>query len=152
MSIYPIAYMMETIIFHHPTSQIHHHHHHLPLLTLCGRRVKQSQTVRSGRFESNLLTLQGRPNHTSRGYSQSHTCNISPFFPGCGSGSPTSTTRIHAPRAPSCTRMWPYENNVQRGWGRSPLAGPIRYLSLPITIFLGMWLVRSTTSTFSLQP
>ena len=53
--------MVETIIFHHPTSQIYHHHHR-PLLTLCGRRVKQSQTVRSGRFESNLLTWPGRPN------------------------------------------------------------------------------------------
>ena len=52
--------MVEIIIFHHPTSQIHHHH--LPLLTLCGKRVKQSQTVRSGRFESNLLTWSGRPN------------------------------------------------------------------------------------------
>ena len=98
------------------SSIIHiHHHHHVPLLTLCGKRVNQSQTVRSGRFESNLLTLQGRPKHTSRGYSQSHTCNISPFFPGCGSGSPTSTTRIHARRAPSCTRMWPHVNPVQRG-------------------------------------
>ena len=52
--------MVETIIFHHPTNHIHHHH--LSLLTLCGKRVKQSQTVRSGRFESNLLTWPGRPN------------------------------------------------------------------------------------------
>ena len=95
-------------------SSINHiHHHHLSLLTLCSRRVKQSQTVRSGRFESNLLTWPGRPKHTSRGYSQSHTCNISPFFPGCGSGPPTSTTRIHATvrrrvvslLAPACGRM-----------------------------------------------
>ena len=53
--------MVETIIFHHSTSQIHHPHH-LPLFTLCGKRVKQSQTLRSGRFESNLLTWLGRPN------------------------------------------------------------------------------------------
>ena len=53
--------MVKTIIFYHPTNQIHHHHH-LPLLTLCGRRVKQSQTMRSVRFESNLLTWPGRPN------------------------------------------------------------------------------------------
>ena len=53
--------MVKTIIFYHPTSQIHHHHH-LPLFTLCGRRVKQSQTMRSGRFKSNLLTCPGRPN------------------------------------------------------------------------------------------
>ena len=46
-------------------SSINHiHHHHLSLLTLCSRRVKQSQTVRSGRFKSNLLTWPGRPKHT----------------------------------------------------------------------------------------
>ena len=52
----------KTIIFHHPNNHIHHQH--LSLLTLCGKRVKQSQTVRSGRFESNLLTWPGRPKHT----------------------------------------------------------------------------------------
>ena len=60
--------------------------------------------MRGGRFESNLLTLQGRPKHTSRGYSQSHTCNISPFFPGCGSGSPSSTTE-YDDSVPACARM-----------------------------------------------
>ena len=111
MSIYPISYMVETIIFHQPTSQIHHHH--LSLITLCSRRVKQSQTVRSGRFESNLLTWPGRPKHTSRGYSQSHTCNFSLQFPLHGTGPPPSTTRIHATvrrrvvslLAPACGRM-----------------------------------------------
>ena len=102
MRIYLIAYMVKTIIFYHPINHIHHPH--LSLLTLCGKRVKQSQTVRGGRFESNLLTLQGRPKHTSRGYSQSHTCNISPFFPGCGSGSPSSTTE-YDDSAPACARM-----------------------------------------------
>ena len=67
-------------------------HHHLSLLTLCSRRVKQSQTMRSGRFESNLLTWPGRPKHTSRGYSQSHTCNSSLQFPLHGTGPPPSTT------------------------------------------------------------
>ena len=85
--------MVKTIIFYHPTSQIHHHHH-LPLLTLCGKRVKQFKTVRSGRFESNLLTWPGRPN--THVWGPSHPHDFSPFFPGCGSGSPTSTTRIHA--------------------------------------------------------
>ena len=89
-----MAYMVKTIIFHHPTNHIHHHHHHLLLLTLCGRRVKQSQTVRSGRFESNLLTWPGRPN--THVWEPSHPHDFSPFFPGCGSGSPTSSTRIHA--------------------------------------------------------
>ena len=45
-------------------------------------------------------------------------------------------------REPSCTRMWPHENNIQRRWGVCSGLGAIQYLSLPITIFLGMWLVR----------
>src|SRR6185437_11909164 len=106
MSIYPIAYMVETIIFHQPTSQIHHHH--LSLLTLCGKRVKQSQTVRSGRFESNLLTWPGRPN--THVWEPSHPHDFSPFFPGCGSGSPSSTTE-YDDSAPACGRM---RNDVQR--------------------------------------
>ena len=92
--------MVETIIFHHPISQIHHHH--LSLLTLCGKRVKQSQTVRSGRFESNLLTWPGRPN--THVWEPSHPHDFSPFFPGCGSGSPSSTTE-HDDSAPACARM-----------------------------------------------
>ena len=60
-------------------SSINHiHHHHLSLLTLCSRRVKQSQTVRSRRFESNLLTWPGRPNThtfgTPSGRSQTTVC------------------------------------------------------------------------------
>ena len=39
-----------------------YYHHHIPLVTLCGKSVKQSQTMRSGRFESSFLTLQGKPN------------------------------------------------------------------------------------------
>ena len=75
-------------------SSINHiHHHQLSFLTICSRRVKQSQTVRSGRFESNLLTWPGRPKHTSRGYSQSHTCKFSLQFPLHGTGPlPSSTT------------------------------------------------------------
>ena len=133
--------MVKTIIFHHPTNRIHHHHH-LSLLTLCGRSIKQPQTVRSGRFESNLLTLQGRPNHTSRGYSQSHTCNISPFFPGCGSGPPTSTTRIHARvrlLVPACARMRTGSKRVREK--STPRSDQV--LKFTDTIFLGMWLVRS---------
>ena len=93
MSIYPIAYIVETIIFHHPTNHIHHHHH-LSLLILCGKRVKQSQTMRSGRFESNLLTWPDRPN--THVWKPSHPHDFSPFFPGYGLESPASTTRIHA--------------------------------------------------------
>jgi len=98
----------KAIIFHHSTIFLIII---VPLLTLCGKRVKQSQTVRSGRFESNLLTWPGRPN--THVWEPSHPHDFSPFFPGCGSGSPTSTTRIHATvrrrvvslLAPACGRM-----------------------------------------------
>ena len=39
-----------------------YYHHHIPLVTLCGKSVKQSQTVRGGRFESSFLTWPGKPN------------------------------------------------------------------------------------------
>jgi len=56
--------------------------------------------VRNGRFESNLLTWPGRPKHTSRGYSQSHTCNSSLQFPLHGTGPPPSSTAVRR----LCTR------------------------------------------------
>ena len=37
-------------------------HNNVSLINLCGKEIKQSQTVRSERFESNLLTWPGRPN------------------------------------------------------------------------------------------
>ena len=137
--------MVETIIFHHPTNHIHHYHH-LSLLTLCGKRVKQSQIVRSGRFESNLLTWPGRPN--THVWEPSHPHDFFPFFPGCGSGSPTSSTRIHATvrrrvvslLAPACGRM---RTTFKDGGKVCSGLCAIQYLSLPITIFLGMWLVCS---------
>ena len=83
--------MVETIIFHHPTNHIHHHHHHLSLLTLCSRRVKQSQTVRSGRFESNLLTWPGRPNTHAWGSTSRFAHATFPFNSRC-------TEQAHRPR------------------------------------------------------
>ena len=117
-----------------------YYHHHIPLVTLCGKSVKQSQTVRSRRFESSFLTWPRKPN--THVWEPSHPHNFSPFFSCCGTGPPPSTTE-YADSAPAC---WPHENNVQCskivGW-YVPRHGPIRYLSLLITIFLGMWLVRS---------
>jgi len=54
----------------------------------------------------------------------------------------------HPPRLQSPTTQLPYVRTkinllLPRGCEIVPLAGPIRYLSLPITIFLGMWLVLS---------
>ena len=88
----------EKIIFCYPINHVHHPH--LSLLTLCGKRVKQSQTVRSGRFESNLLTWPGRPNthvweqvtHTTfplsfRVVDQGHPLRVQESTPRYGAGS-----------------------------------------------------------------
>ena len=143
MSIYPIAYMVKIIIFHKPTSHIHHH---LSLFTLCGKRVKQSQTVRSGRFESNLLTWPGRPKHThgnrvthatvpfnSRFTEQAHRPRLQESTPRYGAG---SWAFLH-PHVAAWETMFKDGGKVCSG------CGSIQYLSLQITIFLGMWLIRS---------
>ena len=84
-----IIYVGKQLIIHpYSSSPLFH------FLLYVAENVKQSQTVRSGRFESNLLTWPGRPN--THVWEPSHPHDFSPFFPGCGSGSPTSTTRIHA--------------------------------------------------------
>ena len=122
------------------SNKIHHHIFHL--LLYVAKVFKQSHTVRSGRFESNFLTLQGKPN--------SHvTCNfrrhIFPFFPGCGTGSPSSTTK-YDDSAPACARM---RNDVQRKWKESPLAGPIKYSAyrLPYSRHVASTFKRLTTTT-----
>src|SRR6185312_10233693 len=109
--------MVGTIIFHHPTNHIYHHH--LSLLTLCGKRVKQSQTVRSGRFESNLLTWPDRPNTHAWGSTSRFATRLFPFLSGLwirvthlDYKNPCHST---SGCEPSCTRIWPHENNVQRG-------------------------------------
>ena len=83
-------------------------------LLYVANRVKQSQTVRSGRFESNLLTWPGRPKHTYGNpvptqhfpFLSSSWIRVTPF--DYKSPTPRSTPgRDHA-----CTRM---RNNIQRG-------------------------------------
>src|SRR4029078_5334684 len=60
-----------------------------------------------------------------------------------------SVDPAHPPRLQSPTTLHPYVRTkkinllLPGGCEVVPLAGPIRYLSLPITIFLGMWLVFS---------
>ena len=65
MSIYPIAYMVENNYFssfNHILIVI------VPLLTLCGKSVKQSHCPWAAEwFESILLTLQGKPNSQAWG-------------------------------------------------------------------------------------
>src|SRR6185312_293797 len=69
-------------------------------------------------------------------------------FPLHGTDPPPSTTRTHATvrrqvvslLAPACGRM---RTTFKDGGEVCSGLGAIQYLSLPITIFLGMWLVRS---------
>src|SRR6185437_2437885 len=65
-------------------------HNTVALITLCGKEIKQSQTVRSRRFESNLLTWPGRPNTHVWNTVGSFPNSRLPFFPACGYG--------HSPR------------------------------------------------------
>jgi len=93
-----------------------------------------------------FLTLQGKPN--AHAGERSHPRNISPFTPGRGSGHPPRLEEPHATAqvrdvATLCTHMCAAWELCSKGVEICPLAGLIRYLSLPITIFLGMWLVRS---------
>jgi hypothetical protein len=85
--------------------------------------------ARNGRFKSNFLTLQGKPKHMSRGYSQSHTCDFSPLFPFRGTRPPSSSIELR-----SALTMWQHGNEVKTvGW-YVPRLSSIRYLSLLITI------------------
>ena len=90
------------------SNKIHHHIFHL--LLYVAKVFKQSHTVRSGRFESNFLTLQGKPNSHVTCNFRRHTDNISLYFPGCGTGSPSSTTE-YDDSAPACACM---RNDVQK--------------------------------------
>src|SRR6185437_15208193 len=131
--------MVETIIFHHPTNHIYHHHH-LSLLTLCGKRVKQSQIVRSGRFETNLLTWPGSLTHTHGDRRLASPTRLFPSIPAARNRPTTLDYKnprhgTTPGREPPCARMWPHEHNVQRRWGVYSGLGAIQYLSLPITYF-----------------
>ena len=130
MSIYPIAYKVEN---NYLSSFINIHHHHVPLLTLCGKRVRQSQwPVRNRRFESNFLTLQGKPNAHTWAPDESPK-QLSPFFPGPGSGPPSESTRAPrygtvSGRDHSCTRHLHMGPKFE-GWRVCPFPGPIGYLA-----------------------
>ena len=102
--------------------------------------IKQSHAVRGRRFWIEFQPGQGNLDHTHGDRLRSHPRYCSPFFPACGSGTP--------PRLQSPTTLHPYVWTkinllLPRGCKVVPLADLIRYLSLPITIFLGMWLVLS---------
>ena len=86
-----------------------------------------------------FLTLQGKPNTHVWG-TKSPTQHF-PFLSGSWTGSPTSTTGYDYP-ALAC---WPHENDVQCSKRVRVKSTPRsnQILCLPITIFLGMWLVRS---------
>jgi len=75
------------------------------LLLYVAEIVKQSQTMRSGRFESNFLTLQA--NLTHKHGERRHPCDFSPFFPIRGSGSPPSTTESDHSTLACCAHPGP---------------------------------------------
>jgi hypothetical protein len=105
--------------------------------------------MRNGWFESNFLTLQGKPKHTSCGYSKSHMCNFSPLFPFYGSGPPSSSTEVHEPRygaGPWLLLHSPcaHRNNVKTLGGMS-MHQFNHVLKITDYHILGMWLVRSKT-------
>ena len=69
--------------------------------------VKQSQIVRSGRFESSFLTLQGKPNTRMGNYTTHTIFPLSSWF--VDQGHPLRVQEVHAPQTPpgrfcSCTR------------------------------------------------
>ena len=146
MSNYPIANMIEQLSF--IIIQQHWSSSCFTFYSVWQKGQAVSLATRSGRFESSFLTLQGKPNaHVTWLLPESHV----QYFPFL-SGSWIRVTHLDykslMPRYG--TVSWPLLHphvraceQVQGGWGKSPLPGPIRYLSLPITIFLGMWLVRS---------
>ena len=110
------------------------------LLLCVTENIKQSHAVRGGRYWIEFQPGQGNLDHTHGDRLRSRPRYFSPFFPACGSGTP--------PRLQSPTTLHPYVQIkinllLPRGCEIVPLTGPIRYLSLPITIFLGMRLVLS---------
>ena len=62
------------------------------LLLYVTKNVKQSHAVRSGRFRIEFQPGQGNLTHTHGDRRRFHPRNFSPFFPVCGSGSPSPTT------------------------------------------------------------
>ena len=86
-----------------------------------GSTLRSDRSHRSDRWKGPVRPVASRKlgNKTSKGRPNTHVWepspphDFSPFFPGCGSGSPTSTTRIHATvrrrvvslLAPACGHM-----------------------------------------------
>ena len=62
------------------------------LLLYVTENVKQSHAVRGGRFWIEFQPGQGNLTHTHGDRRRFHPRNFSPFFPVCGSGSPSPTT------------------------------------------------------------
>ena len=109
------------------------------LLLYVAENVKQSQTVRSRRFKSSFLTLQGKPNTHVWGTKSPTTFPLS--FPSVNQG--------HPPRLQSTAILHPHValilDFIQKRVRVKSTPRSNRVLCLPITIFLGMWLVRSNT-------
>src|SRR6185436_9880814 len=111
------------------------------LLLCVTENIKQSHAMRGGRIRIEFQPGQGNLDHTHGDRLRSRPRYFSPFFPVRGSGTPSPTTESDhsAPVRPDKK----INLLLPGGCEIVPLAGPIRYFSLPITIFLGMWLVLS---------
>ena len=114
--------MLETLTGHQC------YHHHLPLVTLCSRSVKQSHcSWVAERFESSLLTLQGKPNTHARGTDGSPQATFPLSSRVVDQGHPP---QVHGPTDYGRRRVVPARvlarERLQES-GRSPLASPIRY-------------------------
>ena len=104
------------------------YHDHLSVVTLCSRSVKQSHYPWAAeRFESSLLTLQGKPNTHARGTDGSPQATFPLSSRVVDQGHPP---QVHGPTDYGRRRVVPARvlarERIQEG-GRSPLAGPIRH-------------------------
>ena len=134
MSSYLSIHGGKTIIFHHPTSLIIIIFH-LLLYVAEALRSLIDRERRPIRIE--FLTLQGKPNIHAWGAT-----SPTQHFPFLLVSWDRPTALDYRVRR-LCTRALARWNRSKDGGEVCPSHGPIRYLSLPITIFLGMWLVRS---------
>jgi hypothetical protein len=89
------------------------------ILTLCGRRNKQSQSLREmDDSESNFQTLQGKPNSHAWNIQRSFRSNCLPFIPTRGIGPPQATVGPYA--HPMCRTYVcrPYSCPLRRTYSR----------------------------------
>ena len=127
-----------------------YYHHHIPLVTLCSRSVKQSHcSWVAERFESSLLTLQGKSNTHAQSTDESLQATFPLSSRVVDQGHPP---QVHGPT--DYGRRWvmlacALARDKFKRVGKSPLAGPIRYRAyrLPYSRHVASTFKRLTTCT-----